>query len=574
MDNTGNIREMKSEEFSQLVDNALKNTDNVVGVKGFWRWKKVQVFKSENEMNQKGFRVASSSELLDMGKFFVERAKTAEATKKIREGVSDLTMRAEVPAIEQYEDLDDAPEGLLERVSHVWQRLWGFFKKISAERTIEKAGQFSMTNEELLRSAVRNGDLQGVKDLIAEGVNPKVTYEDGNTLLHQAAAKKDLTMMQYLIKKGLDVNAQNKDGMTPLHIAAGNRNSKAVKFLIGQKADLYKADKDGKTPIEYIFEDQTSKASVLPVVQAFIQGGVDLERTYGEHENTLVHLAAAHDEPEALKEVLKELIKIGFNDIDRPNKNGNTALHLACRNGAFVKNTALTLIEQLGANVHAVNQDGNTPLHLAALQKKEIPRALVKKCRDNISQQNNAGETPLHIAAKSSDSINNFKEMVVQEPNINPAPIDTKNREGETALHIAAKNKNYEAIALILQTPVQTKAVDNNGNTPLHVMLEGGDPHLLQMISNSPEKLLNDIPNRKGYTPLWVAIRDGHLEIAKLLLEKGKADCNKKGPNNETPLQLAKNLHALFKGLQNYKGKKNELEALIKQMESMSKKKR
>ena len=86
--------------------------------------------------------------------------------------------------------------------------------------------------------------------------------------------------------------------------------------------------------------------------------------------------------------------------------------------------------------------------------------------------------------------------------------------------------------------------VDSRRKTILHLACQAGDVGVVRALVQSSGVNL-DIVDKDECTPLCVALRDQHLEIAKILIEAG-ADVNMGGGVFGSPLLLAvvrSNLH-------------------------------
>ena len=70
--------------------------------------------------------------------------------------------------------------------------------------------------------------------------------------IFEFAKNGDFDGVKNLIENGTDVNTQNKDGETPLHPACFNGHLDIVKLLIENGANINIANKEGKTPLYYI----------------------------------------------------------------------------------------------------------------------------------------------------------------------------------------------------------------------------------------------------------------------------------------------------------------------------------
>ena len=81
------------------------------------------------------------------------------------------------------------------------------------------------------------GDVDAVRLLLVDGVDPNIRNEAGATALMWALPNLEKTRL--LLEHGADVNARSDDGRTPLLIAAGQFGSNAlVKLLLERGADL------------------------------------------------------------------------------------------------------------------------------------------------------------------------------------------------------------------------------------------------------------------------------------------------------------------------------------------------
>jgi ankyrin repeat protein len=185
------------------------------------------------------------------------------------------------------------------------------------------------TPESQLVSAIANGNLDKVKQLIAKNpnlVNAKLN-KDGDTALSIACDKDNLNIVNVLIKAGADVNATDNDGETVLMRVS---NVKIVNALIKAGADVNATDNDGNTAV---IKNSDSKYT-LDIINTLIQAGADLEAE---------------------------------------NKYGNTALITACQ-GYYYKESSISdsprietvkVLIQGGANVNTKTSTGNTALKTA-----------------------------------------------------------------------------------------------------------------------------------------------------------------------------------------------------------------
>jgi cytohesin len=129
-----------------------------------------------------------------------------------------------------------------------------------------------------LFKAATEGNIKGIKQLIADGADVNAKNRDGTTPLQTAAIRGHKEFLQLLIANGADVNAKNEDGMTPLHCAAigtslnylsrggryGVDQKEVAELLISAGADVNAQDEDGETPVDIaIMSNQPQIADLL-----------------------------------------------------------------------------------------------------------------------------------------------------------------------------------------------------------------------------------------------------------------------------------------------------------------------
>ena len=87
-------------------------------------------------------------------------------------------------------------------------------------------------------AAVRDGDHDAVRSLLAEGWDVNAAQGDGMTALHWAVRRGDVALGEALIYAGGDVHAGTRIGRyTPLHMAARGAHVRFVTLLLEANAD-------------------------------------------------------------------------------------------------------------------------------------------------------------------------------------------------------------------------------------------------------------------------------------------------------------------------------------------------
>ncbi len=239
--------------------------------------------------------------------------------------------------------------------------------------------------------------------------------------------------------------------------------------------------------------------------------------------------AAKSGDVSALRELLNQKVDPNAADVD-----GSTGLHWAAYRADL---GSLKLLISAGANPNAANQFGSTPLLLAA---KAADSALVKVLLDNGADPSRAaldGETPLMVASRAART--ETVQLLLQH---GADPNAREKGGGQTALMLAAYENHLDTARLLLAhgADVRARSADR---------LELAEDDRKSRI-RPPEKKKKEVdidndghrnPMRipiGGLTPVLFAVREGHLEMVRMLVEAG-ADVNDALPDGMSALVVA-----------------------------------
>jgi len=97
----------------------------------------------------------------------------------------------------------------------------------------------NLFSKDRLHFAAQNGNVEEIKQIVAEGCDINRFDDIGYTPLHYAIKVENLEVAQLLINMGADVNAHDSDraGNTPLAEVAKNCSFEVARFLIENGAD-------------------------------------------------------------------------------------------------------------------------------------------------------------------------------------------------------------------------------------------------------------------------------------------------------------------------------------------------
>jgi ankyrin repeat protein len=181
----------------------------------------------------------------------------------------------------------------------------------------------------------------GIADLLRKH-GGKTGEELPSLTLSEAAYRGDLQEVRDFLANGADVNAKDVSGLTPLHFSA---NKETAELLIANGADVNAKDDDGVTPLHW--------AETKEIVELLIAGGADVNAR-GWRNATPLHSAVYGGH----KEIVEQLIIEGA-DMNAKDDDGVTPLHWAAYWGH--KEIVELLIAE-GVDVNARDENGETPL--------------------------------------------------------------------------------------------------------------------------------------------------------------------------------------------------------------------
>ncbi|MEK7991206.1 MAG: ankyrin repeat domain-containing protein [Thiotrichaceae bacterium] len=364
--------------------------------------------------------------------------------------------------------------------------------------------------------AVKQGQIEKVQHYL--DFNVKYVYcKDWNdsTLLHKAAQYARVDIVELLLEKGADANLVF-NGRAPLQIAIES---------------------------EYIGEDRTPESlkifrkQRLMTVQALLKYAAKIDYVNESGEQAL-HIAAKLGCAELVEELLKQgadlEIKIEATE-KAANNLARTPLIMAVR---YAKDKpTIHLLLNSGANPNRIDiVTGHTPLQLVVncqddktqLAQLKLLTQLLLKYKADINQQSedDLQQTALHLAVTQCQL--DLIELLISHG----ASLSIQNAKKMMPIALAAKQGDAELVKLLHEKGSnlqQSRALFYAANC--------------QKSSAALEYLLDagvdiNMPNKRGYTPLFSAISAYSLINVKLLLDRD-ADIKMHSPKGMTVLEHA-----------------------------------
>ena len=260
------------------------------------------------------------------------------------------------------------------------------------------------------------------------------------------------------------------------------------------------------------------------VEQAISSGARVAEPGVGRHNLGALHLAAARNNHEVIRILLKHKAPIVALDSKKC-----TPLHYAalCENPEGAK----VLLEH-GADMMSQNKDGDPPASFAVCGGRVGCMEVFIAAGFDLNFKGVTGRTLLHVGASGRVEMLRY---LLQHKELKVAVI-TRDFSGTTPLHVA---RNAEILQLLLDNGADMELNDFKGNTPAHYAARDDNLSLIA----APIDVGFDIKTtgERGYTVLHTAIDYDSLDVIWYLLDEGvgAALINVHDSNGITPLALA-----------------------------------
>lgn len=219
------------------------------------------------------------------------------------------------------------------------------------QKFVDHTGKIHSGEDDLLAVAVRKGNEEVIRILVAAGVNlnARENRYDRYTALNRAVAKGRYGISTILLDAGADPNLGDRYKRTPLHTAVDRGDLQSLNALIAKKAKLNVQDEDGETPLY-----QAARKGKAPMVEALLKAGANPDVPTRKAKRSCLHEAR---DPAVVSLLLAAKADPNAKDSDR-----ETPLHAAARrNNAKV----VQLLLAAKSDPHAKNDKGKTPIDFA-----------------------------------------------------------------------------------------------------------------------------------------------------------------------------------------------------------------
>ena len=247
--------------------------------------------------------------------------------------------------------------------------------------------------------AAQKGDINSIRQHLAEGVDINGKDDKQATPLHWSAVYGQTDATEFLIEQGADVNGKDGAGSSPLHWAAFLGQPETVQLLIEKGADVDARNDNGDTPLDSTKADRGTTQFIAGLLEidinieqvitdrpriAAMLGG---ENPKFEERNESIWGAAQKGDINSIRQHLAEGVDINGKDDKQA-----TPLHWSA---VYGQTDATEFLIEQGADVNGKDGAGSSPLHWAAfLGQPETVQLLIEKGAD-VDARNDNGDTPL-----------------------------------------------------------------------------------------------------------------------------------------------------------------------------------
>ena len=352
--------------------------------------------------------------------------------------------------------------------------------------------------------ASRYGHEEVVRTLLDSGVDVNLRDDLGRTALIATAGEPHETLLTELLERGADVNAHDDRGNSALMTAAGRGELANVRSLLRAGADLEARNNDGETALI-----SAIKFGQADVVELLLDRGADAN-IYDQDQliagNQMTPLMVAADYgangPDSVR-IAHALLAHGAT-LNLRRGNGDTALTIAERKG--YRALAAELQRQGARDESPYIGLSNEDALLKAVKLRDEPKAieLLTSGADPNYRDDKTGITPL-VSAAYFGQAKIARLLIDKGADVNDVPWGLRDERIDAS---GAPMKDRD----LMRTAAR-------GDAPLMTAIREGHTEIVKLLLQ--HDALVDIPNRNLETPGILAARKGNAEIMAELLSHG-----------------------------------------------------
>ncbi|XP_065826122.1 transient receptor potential cation channel subfamily A member 1-like isoform X2 [Oscarella lobularis] len=361
-----------------------------------------------------------------------------------------------------------------------------------------------------LHQAISGGNVPVAKLLLERGCRVFNTDSRAESPFHLACAQGSVPMIETILNHCKEcirslLDAKDPTGQTALHKAAIFNHVVVAKFLINKGANINATDDFGRTPLLL-----SAQAGSKDAMQYLLSQGADTDRRDTNNRNFL-HLAIMRENDPVAEFILtRPEFSVPLSLLDDQDALGLTPVHYASKAGC---DGPLELMLKLGASRNPKDHKKSTPLHFAArfgqynAARRLISGHLGQKI---INEEDRIGMTPLHIASHCG-----FHLLV--DLFLRKGGIILRCSSGSSPLHSAAYGGYVKCLSALLSSHRYILNWENHqGNTALHIAVEGGHPAAVTFLLSEGAEI---VANKAGDSFLDLCIDLKRNKCAQAAIE-------------------------------------------------------
>ena len=419
-----------------------------------------------------------------------------------------------------------------------------------------------------LAAALARGYTHLAQQMIQSGADVNVADSSGMSLLLAAIRDQNLAAASFLLSHGADINTRSPQGMTPLELAVREGAETIVEKLCGAGADM-SSSSCGEPPLWLALD-----AANYDLASILVRHGVDTDHWAAGPDScsqTLLHRAVDENKEEAAC----FLVRAGcdLNTARRPGpggeggeeaRDGQAPLHLATQWG---QDAVVTTLIEHGADINSQDSEGKTVVHHAIESGHQGIINMLLGCPDiNLQARDRAGLSPFSTAMTHK---NNAAAKVILE--LEPGAAEQPDSRGKNFLHTAIIKGDLESLLFLISinVNVHSKTTDSHKLAPLLLAVQVGNEMMVRNLllagasvgertlagqtglhlaaeSDSDQiasvLLSNNIDwaavDEDGNNALHVAVKEGHLRTARVLLTESRVDAEVWNVKGRSPFHV------------------------------------
>jgi len=380
-----------------------------------------------------------------------------------------------------------------------------------------------------LMFAARFNETDVVEFLVRRGASFKRRDKKGENAFHHAAKGGKTSNILRLIELGANTSAENNEQQSAIHLAAAHGHTDVVGLLVERGANVNKVDHWECTPLMLAAQN-----GHLETIQLLLKNGAEFCTADCTGWLPLHHAAGGNH-----TDVVKFLLQKSANLFAKTSDENNSVLHLATR-----LELVSYLVEQ-GADIHARTYRQSTPLHAAAeMGQSDTVDFLLSQGAD-INSRDGKGHSALCFALRSGHAAT--ARMLVNRGYDFKLVSNTKGTEKVVLFLSAAQLGLKDVLQCLVDVGLSVDTASESGKTALIAAAEAGKIDLVAFLLDrganvdakarmSCKRWCSErhrctncetgngiwyIRKQRVVSPLYCALKEGHGEVAKLLIERG-----------------------------------------------------